>query len=131
MLRTQPWALIVVLAAYALIRPIFSILGLYKGWFDQPVGPLVMTVNIAVIWGAVAVIRRLPRPYVTLALAGAVYGVLALILNVVMNVLSIGDAHLVPVPGAISMIVVEAIFGAACGAGAWVVMRVFGRTPTP
>ena len=48
-----PWSLVAVLVGINLIRPLLSIAGLFDGL--KPIGPLVTTVLIAIIWVGIAV----------------------------------------------------------------------------
>jgi hypothetical protein len=128
MLRNQPWLLIVSLGLFALIRPLFSILGAYdSGLVAKPFGPIVLTIAIALVWIGAAVIYRVKKPVETLALAGVAYGVFATVLNSTLVAMGYGDAHLIPVPGVIATIVMEAIFGAVCGLIAASILRLRSR----
>lgn len=114
--RNQPWQLVLLLGAFALIRPAISILGVYdSGLITKPTGPVVSTMLIAVVWITAAIIYRVKDPIKTLALAGVAYSILAIALNIALNAANYGDAEPIPIPGLISMIVFEAIFGAICG----------------
>lgn len=127
-LRSQPWALIAVLGAVGLIRPVCSIIGAYdSGPLEKPVGPVLFTVLIAVVWLGVAVALRLTQPVMTLALVGVAYGVFAVVLNVGLQPF-LDDAELVPVPGMVGMLVFNGLQGAVLGLVAMGLQRATGRT---
>jgi hypothetical protein len=63
------WALIFALAVLGLVRPLLSILGAY-GSLERPWGPILVTIFIAAIWVCVVAVGRVPKPVLTLALAG-------------------------------------------------------------
>lgn len=111
-MRELRWDWIAALAAAGLLRPVLSIVGAYDG--RKPWAPLVVTALIAVLWVAVVVLARVPRPVPTLTLVGAGYGVLALLLNLVLQPL-LASAELIPVPGIIAMIAFSALEGAVLG----------------
>ncbi|MER5212056.1 hypothetical protein ABT063_16090 [Streptomyces sp. NPDC002838] len=114
-LRELPWVTIVALGAFALIRPVLSIVGAYDdGPLKKPVGPLIFTTLIIVVWIATAVVRRVPRPVQTMTFVGVAYGVLALLLNISLQPF-LDSAELPPVPGMIGILVFNAAQGAVCG----------------
>ena len=65
------WGLIFALAILGLVRPLLSILGAY-GSLEGPWGPILVTILIAALWVGVVVIGRVPKPVLTLAVAGGV-----------------------------------------------------------
>jgi hypothetical protein len=118
---TLRWGMIFALAILGLVRPLLSILGVY-GRFEGPWGPTLVTISIAAIWVGVAVIGRVPNPLVTLAVAGGVYGVLAILLQQTMwNLLLEGPPEGAPssVPimmiGWVSIIATNMVWGAILG----------------
>ena len=114
-LRTAPWGLIAALGAFALLRPVLSIVGAYAaGPLEKPTGPLLVTALTIVVWAATVLVRRTPRPVQVLALAGAAYGVFATALNLALQPFLEG-AELVPVHGAIAMTAFNAAQGAVVG----------------
>lgn len=128
-----PWPLIVLLGAVGLARPVLSIAGVYDdgGVLGKPAGPLILTAVISLIWVGAAVALRLRQPVLTLALVGVAYSVLAIILNVSLQPF-LDDAELINVPGAIAMIVMNAVQGAVLGLIAWAIIRAMsGRDRTP
>ena len=127
-LQRLPWALIVGLGAFALIRPVLSIVGAYdSGPLSKPVGPLLFTTLIAVVWVGTVVLLRIPQPVPTLTFTGVAYGVLAIALNLSLQPF-LEDAELVPVPGAIGIILFNALQGAVLGLVALGLQRVLHRT---
>ncbi|MEU0031299.1 hypothetical protein [Streptomyces sp. NPDC006335] len=122
-LRELPWVTITALGAFSLLRPILSIVGAYDdGPLKKPVGPLILTALIIVVWIGAAVLRRFPRPVETLAFVGVAYGVLALLLNISLQPF-LDSAELPPVPGMIAIIVFNAAQGAVCGLIALALLR--------
>jgi hypothetical protein len=123
-LRELPWGAIVALGAFSLARPVLSIVGAYDDGrpLEKPVGPLLLTGLIIVVWIAAAVVRRFDRPVEALAFAGATYGVLALLLNLSLQPF-LDSAELPPVPGMIAMVVFNAAQGAVCGLVALALLR--------
>ncbi|MCK8678383.1 hypothetical protein [Streptomyces lichenis] len=122
-LGTLPWAVIIALGAFALLRPVLSITGAYDGGpLGKPVGPILLTVVVILVWTATAVVRRFPRPVESLAFAGVAYGVLALLLNLSLQPFLAG-AELPPVPGMVAMVVFNAAQGALCGLVALALLR--------
>ncbi|MBA2811357.1 MULTISPECIES: hypothetical protein [Streptomyces] len=122
-LRELPWATIIALGAFSLLRPILSIVGAYDdGPLKKPVGPLILTALIIVVWIGTAVVRRFPRPVESLAFVGVAYGVLALLLNLSLQPF-LDDAEVPPVPGMIGILVFNAAQGAVCGLIALALLR--------
>ncbi|MFI2412780.1 hypothetical protein [Streptomyces sp. NPDC018947] len=122
-LRELPWGAIVALGAFSLARPVLSIVGAYDdGPLKKPVGPLLLTGLIIVVWIATAVVRRFDRPVETLAFVGAAYGVLALLLNLSLQPF-LDSAELPPVPGMFAMVLFNAAQGAVCGLVALALLR--------
>lgn len=127
-LRAMPWALIVTLGAGALIRPVLSVLGVYEsGPLEKPVGPVLFTALIAVVWLAAAVLLRVDKPVEVLTLAGVAYGVFALVLNLTLN-LFMDSAEVPPMPGMIGILVFNALEGAVLGLIALGILRLRERS---
>ncbi len=84
------WALIAFLGAVALVRPLLSIAGAYD-FLGGATGRVVVTVLIAAIWIGVVLSRRVPNPLLTLAAAGAAYGVFTIVLQQIMWNLVLGE----------------------------------------
>lgn len=127
-LRAMPWALIITLGIVALIRPVLSILDVYdSGPLEKPVGPLLFTALIAVVWLSAAVLLRVAEPVKVLALAGVAYGVFALALNLILH-LFMDSAETPPVPGMFGILIFNALEGVVLGAIALGIMRLRTRT---
>ncbi|MEV0637567.1 hypothetical protein AB0I77_21950 [Streptomyces sp. NPDC050619] len=127
-LRELPWVTIVALGVFALVRPVLSIVGAYDdGPLKKPVGPLIFTTLIIVVWIATAMVRRFPRPVPTLTFAGLAYGVLALLLNLSLQPF-LDSAEVPPVPGMIGILVFNAAQGAVCGLVALGLLRLRARS---
>jgi len=71
-----------VLGLLGLCRPILSILGVHdSGPLTAPVGPLLLTALISVVWISATVLRDVPDPVLTLVGAGLAYALFAVALN--------------------------------------------------
>ncbi|WP_026184857.1 hypothetical protein [Salinispora vitiensis] len=117
------WKLILGLGLFATFRPILSIVGVYEsGALRSPVGPIVMTILISVVWLTMVVLRRARQPVTTLTLAGFAYGAFAIVLNLALQPI-LTDAKLIPAPGMIMILLVNALWGAALGLIAWALLR--------
>ncbi|MEU8819294.1 hypothetical protein [Actinoplanes sp. NPDC048796] len=115
--------LAVVLGLLGLVRPVLSIVGAYdSGPLAKPVGPLLITGLIAVVWVMAAVVRRVPNPVATLALAGVAYAVAAILLNWSLQPF-LASAETIPLPGYAGMLIFNALQGAVLGGLAWLVSR--------
>ncbi|MEV4730443.1 hypothetical protein [Saccharopolyspora sp. NPDC049426] len=112
------WPLIVLLGAFALVRPVLNVTG-GMDVLGRPVGPVLVTVVISAVWLAVVVWRRSERPVLTLTCAGLVYGVLAVVLSAVLSPIVDGElAGPLATPGGIGVVMVllvNAVWGAAVG----------------
>lgn len=112
------WSLIMLLGVLALVRPILNITG-GMDLLGRPVGPVLLTVLISVVWIAVVVWRRSARPVLTLTCAGLVYAVLAVALSAVLSPVLDGELRgPLATPGGIGVVLVllvNAGWGAAAG----------------
>ena len=129
------WALILTLAAFGLVRPLLSILGAY-GSIERPWGPVLVTILISAIWVGVVAAGRVPSPVLTLAAVGAVYGVLAIVLQQIMwTILLDGPPEGAPSSAPILMIswiaivVTNTIWGTLLGLLAAGVRSLLARRP--
>ena len=123
------WALIAFLGAVALVRPLLSIAGAYN-FLGGATGRVVVTVLISVIWMGVVLIWRVPNPLLTLAAAGAAYGVFTIVLQQIMWNLVLGevpaeapDTAPILVISWVAILVTNTIYGAFLGLVATVVDR--------
>ncbi|QGK69919.1 hypothetical protein GIY23_10655 [Allosaccharopolyspora coralli] len=112
-----PWRLITALGAFALLRPLASILGLSDTW-GKPATPLLLTGVITAVWVGVVVARRVPRPLLTLSLAGAVYAVLLIPLSAVLSLLLSGQLQgpLATPVAIVPLVITNVLWGAVAGA---------------
>ena len=115
------WGLIAVLGAVALVRPLLSIAGAYD-LLGGAAGRVVVTILIAAVWIGAVVILRVPRPLLTLAAAGAAYGLFTILLQQVMWNLVLGevpaeapDSTPVLVVSWVAILVTNTIYGAVLG----------------
>lgn len=115
------WGLIAVLGTIALVRPLLSIAGAYD-FLGGAAGRVVVTVLIAAVWIGAVVILRVPNPLLTLAAAGAAYGVFTIVLQQIMWNLVLGevpaeapDTAPILVISWIAILVTNTIYGAVLG----------------
>jgi len=86
------WNLIVLLAVLGLARPLLSITGVYSSLGGSTWAPALVTIMIAAVWVGIAVATCSSSPLATLALAGALYGVLPIVLQQITWNLVLGAA---------------------------------------
>jgi hypothetical protein len=127
------WGLIAVLGAIALMRPLLSLAGAYD-FLGGATGRVVVTVLIAAIWIGVVLIWRVPNPLLTLAAAGAAYGVFTIVLQQTMWNLVLGevpaeapDSTPILVVSWVAILVTNTIYDAFLGLVATVVDRLLPR----
>ena len=111
-MRDLRWPVIVALGVSGLVRPVLSVAGAFDS--RGPWAPLAVTVVLAVLWVAVAVWLRVNRPVLTLTLAGVVYGLCAIGLNLVLH-LFLDSAEWIPAPGYVAIVAWNAALGAVLG----------------
>lgn len=75
------WGLIFFLAGLGLLRPLLSIAGGYNALGGGPLGPPVVTAAVAALWVGIVVAAHAPNPFLTLTVAGVLYGVFAILLQ--------------------------------------------------
>jgi hypothetical protein len=111
------WRLVAVLAAVALVRPIFSIVGLSDS-LGKPATPLILTGAISLVWILAAGLGRISDPLPTLVAAGMTYALAATVLSGILSPILTGSLQgpLAAPLGIISVFIVNAAWGAACGA---------------
>lgn len=109
------WPLALGLAAIALVRPILNVFGVMDD--VKPVGPLVVTLLITVVWIVVVVMARVPQPLPTLVVAGVAYAVLAIALSGILSPLVDGELKgpLVNPIAIVPMLIVNALWGLVAG----------------
>lgn len=84
-LGTLPWKLIIALGLFALVRPLIKIFGVVWNYEVPAVVVLAITAVIALGWIGAVVKLRVSKPVVVLALSGAVYGVVSILMAVVIQ----------------------------------------------
>jgi hypothetical protein len=127
------WPLVVGLGALALVRPLMSIVGLMDE-LGRPLAPLLATLVISVVWIAVVGLSRVPEPVLTLVFAGLVYAGLSIALSAILSAILTGELQgPLATPfgtGVLSVLVVNALWGAVTGAIALLVRRMRGADAT-
>lgn len=78
------WPLISGMGALALMRPILNMTGLME-YLGRPLGPLLITLLISLVWLAIVVLNRVRRPVQTLVWTGITYGVFAILLSAILS----------------------------------------------
>lgn len=74
------WALVAGLGALALLRPLAQLTGVAEALGAVTTAVLVVVI-VAVVWIGVVGLGRVPRPVLTLMLAGAAYGTVLVVLS--------------------------------------------------
>jgi hypothetical protein len=110
------WPLVLGLGALALVRPLARVTGLEDSW-GTPATALLLTFLVTGTWAAVVGLGRVPRPVLTLTLAGLAYGIYVIPLSAV---LSVGLTGTLQGPLAVPFAVVpvlatNALWGAVAG----------------
>ncbi|GAA4287035.1 hypothetical protein [Georgenia daeguensis] len=110
------WPLVLGLGAIALVRPLARITGADEP-LGAPAGALALTVLVTVVWVAIVGLGRVPRPVLTLTLAGVAYGLAVIPLSAVASTTLTGALQgPVAVPFAIvPILVTNAAWGAVAG----------------
>jgi drug/metabolite transporter (DMT)-like permease len=130
-LRQLPWKVIFVLALIQLTRPISSTAGFFDNF--RPQGPIIATALIALIWVGVAVIGKVREPVKVLAMAGATYAVIGVVMAVFLQTFftwspeETASIPLLLTAGLVGGIVVNAIWGAFLGIVAIVIQKAARR----
>jgi hypothetical protein len=111
------WRLVAVLTAVALVRPVFSIVGLADA-LGRPATPLILTGAICLVWILAVGLSRVPAPLPTLVAAGLLYALAAIVLSGILSPILTGTLQgpLAAPQGIIPVFIVNAAWGAACGA---------------
>ena len=128
-----PWSLVAVLVVNNLIRPLLSIAGLFDGL--RPIGLLVATALITILWVGIAVFMQIDYPILVLAVAGAGYAVALILMAVAIQLISpgAGGDEAVPVPVLLgialpSSLVMNVVWGAFLGLVAQLTISLSGRS---
>ena len=93
------------------------------GFVDElgrPLGPVLATLGISLVWIAAVGLFRVPEPVLTLVFAALTYAVLSIILSAILSPILTGELQgPVATPfgvGVISVLAVNAVWGAVTGA---------------
>lgn len=115
-LRRVNLPLAAVLAAVALVRPLFSITDATDA-LGRPGTPLVLTVLISVIWILAAGLGRVREPLLTLVTAGVLYALATIALSGVLSPILDGELQgpLAKPVSIVPLILFNAFWGAVCG----------------
>jgi len=111
------WPLVIGLAVLALIRPLFSIVGLSDA-LGKPATPLLLTAAISLAWILAVGLSRVREPLLTLVATGLGYAVLSVLLSAVLSPILSGQLQgpLARPIALVPLFVTNAIWGAVCGA---------------
>ena len=115
----------IILAALALIRPFFSIVGLTE-YFGQPYTSITLTLIILLVWISIVVITQDKHPIRTLVLAGIFYAVFAIVISGVLSPILLGELQgpLLNPLAIISVFMTNILWGLIAGCISWVIMKV-------
>ncbi|MFJ2899049.1 hypothetical protein ACIO87_29705 [Streptomyces sp. NPDC087218] len=114
--RRLHWPMVIGLALFALIRPLFSIAG-WSEVLGRPATPLALTAVISAVWIAVAGLGRVREPLLQLMAAGIGYAIAATLLSAALSPVLEGELR-GPLTHPIALIMVcltNAAWGALCG----------------
>lgn len=122
------WPLVIGLAVVALVRPLFSIVGL-DDRLGKPVTPLVLTGAISLVWILVVGLSRVREPLLTLLFVGLGYAVGATLLSAILSPILTGrlQGPLANPFGLIGIFLVNAVWGTLCGLVAMGIQRLRTR----
>lgn len=121
---TVSWPLVLGLGALALLRPLARITGAVDA-LGTPTGPLLLTGLVTLVWIGVVGLGRVPRPVLTLTLAGLAYGVCIVPLSAVLSTVLTGTLQgplAMPI-AVVPILVTNALWGALAGLLALAVQR--------
>lgn len=117
--------LVLLLGAFALIRPILRLTGVAgnEGPLNPAVASVGATVLITLVWIFAVIQSRTARPVLTLALAGVTYALLSSTLAAVLSPILDGELQgpLTNPFALVSVLIVNAAWGAISGCLAWVI----------
>ncbi|MET9296470.1 hypothetical protein [Streptomyces sp. NPDC003077] len=111
--------LIAGLTAVALVRPLFSLLGLSDA-LGKPATPLLLTLVISLTWIAAVGLRRVREPLLTLVVTGLAYALAVLVLSAILSPLLTGrlQGPLAQPQAIVPLFAINALWGALCGLAA-------------
>jgi hypothetical protein len=115
-LKKLNWKLIIVLAVFALVRPVMSMLGISEA-IGKPVASIGATIIISFVWIIAVVRARESQPVLTLMLVGIGYAVLAIIISGIFSPILLGQLQgpLTNMFAFVSVFVTNAIWGLIAG----------------
>lgn len=118
------WPLVLGLAAFALVRPLFSIVGL-SDTLGKPATPLILTAVVSLVWILVVGLSRVRRPVLTLVAAGLCYAVLVVLLSGILSPVLDGrlEGPLAKPALILPLLLTNAVWGLVTGALADLVQR--------
>ncbi len=110
------WKLIIVLAVFAFVRPVMSMLGISEA-IGKPVVSIGATIIISFVWIIAVVRARESQPVLTLMLVGIGYAVLAIIISGIFSPILLGQLQgpLTNMFAFVSVFVTNAIWGLIAG----------------
>jgi hypothetical protein len=126
-LKKLNWKLIIILAVFALVRPVMSMLGISEA-IGKPVASIGATIIISAVWIIAVVRARESQPVLTLMLVGIGYAVLAIIISGIFSPILLGQLQgpLTNMFAFVSVFVTNAIWGLIAG----VIASVFVKDET-
>lgn len=115
-LRRLNWPLVAGLAVLALVRPLFSIVGLSDS-LGKPATPLILTAAISLVWVLVVGLGSVHEPVLTLTAAGVAYALASIVLSGILSPILTGELQgpLATPFAVIPLVVTNLIWGAVCG----------------
>ncbi|MFH9435230.1 hypothetical protein [Streptomyces rochei] len=126
-LRRLNRPMVALLAAVALVRPVFSVTGATDA-LGRPLTPLLLTLLISLAWILALGLSRVREPLLTAVAAGVTYAVAALLLSGVLSPVLTGELRgpLARPQAVLPMLLVNGVWGAVCGVCALGVRRLRG-----
>lgn len=122
------WPLIAGLAALALVRPLFSIVG-WSETLGKPLTPLLLTLAISAVWILVVGLGSVRNPVLTLLLAGLGYAVLSILVSGILSPILRGEMQ-GPLASPLALgpvLITNALWGLVTGALALGLQRLRGN----
>jgi putative flippase GtrA len=115
-LKKLNWKLIIILAVFALVRPVMSMLGISEA-IGKPVASIGATIIISFVWITAVVRAQESQPVLTLMLVGIGYAVLAIIISGIFSPILLGQLQgpLTNMFAFVSVFVTNAIWGLIAG----------------
>ena len=122
------WPWILGFALIALVRPLFSILGLSDA-FGKPATPILLTVAITAVWVLIAGFGKVRDPLITLVGAGVAYAVIVAVGSAILSPILTGQLQgpLAMPFSIIPLLLLNAVWGAVAGALAMVLQRLVAK----